>query len=54
MPDGETGERDPEIERIFRQEYGRAVSVLIRTFSDPRPCTQSVNLCRASRSASIL
>ena len=23
-----------EIERIFRQEYGRAVSVLIRTFGD--------------------
>ena len=24
----------PEIERIFRREYGRAVSVLIRAFGD--------------------
>jgi RNA polymerase sigma-70 factor (ECF subfamily) len=34
MPDGETSRRDPEIERIFRHEYGRAVSVLIRDFKD--------------------
>jgi RNA polymerase sigma-70 factor (ECF subfamily) len=34
MPAGETSGRDPEIERIFRQEYGRAVSVLIRAFGD--------------------
>jgi RNA polymerase sigma-70 factor, ECF subfamily len=34
MPDGETSRRALEIERIFRQEYGRAVSVLIRDFKD--------------------
>ncbi len=34
MPAGETSARDPEIERIFREEYGRAVSVLIRAFRD--------------------
>lgn len=28
------GERGIEIERVFRQEYGRAVSVLIRAFGD--------------------
>jgi RNA polymerase sigma-70 factor (ECF subfamily) len=33
-PDGETSGRAPEITRIFRQEYGRAVSVLIRDFKD--------------------
>ncbi len=34
MPDGETRARDPAIERVFRQEYGRAVSVLVRAFHD--------------------
>ena len=31
---GAAGEPRPEIERVFRQEYGRAVSVLIRAFGD--------------------
>ena len=31
---GAAGEPGPEIERVFRQEYGRAVSVLIRAFGD--------------------
>jgi RNA polymerase sigma-70 factor (ECF subfamily) len=34
MPVGDTSARDPEIERIFREEYGRAVSVLIQAFRD--------------------
>ncbi len=34
MPDRDPTVRDREIERIFRQEYGRAVSVLIRDFND--------------------
>jgi RNA polymerase sigma-70 factor (ECF subfamily) len=34
MPDRPPGERGIEIERVFRQEYGRAVSVLIRAFGD--------------------
>ena len=34
MSGGETGGQSPEVERIFRQEYGRAVSVLIRDFKD--------------------
>ena len=31
---GAAGEPRPEIERVFRQEYGRAVLVLIRAFGD--------------------
>ena len=31
---GPSGAHGPEIERVFRQEYGRAVSVLIRAFGD--------------------
>jgi len=34
MPDARGGERDVDIERVFRKEYGRAVSVLVRTFGD--------------------
>ncbi len=34
MTVGPTGVGEPEIERIFRQEYARAVSVLIRAFGD--------------------
>ena len=34
MTVGPAGVGEPEIERIFRQEYGRAVSVLIRAFGD--------------------
>jgi len=34
MPGGPGGERVVDIERIFREEYGRAVSVLIRAFGD--------------------
>jgi RNA polymerase sigma-70 factor, ECF subfamily len=34
MTVGPTGAGEPEIERIFRQEYARAVSVLIRVFGD--------------------
>ncbi len=33
-PIGPTGASGPEIERVFRQENGRAVSVLIRAFGD--------------------
>ncbi|MEV4326448.1 sigma-70 family RNA polymerase sigma factor, partial [Microbispora rosea] len=29
-----TGGRDPGIERVFREEYGRAVAVLVRHFGD--------------------
>ena len=25
---------DPDVAQVFRQEYGRAVSVLVRTFGD--------------------
>ena len=34
MPDARREERDVDIERVFREEYGRAVSVLVRTFGD--------------------
>ena len=34
MPGVPTGERGAEIERVFREEYGRAVSVLVRAFGD--------------------
>jgi RNA polymerase sigma-70 factor, ECF subfamily len=27
-------EHGPDVERVFREEYGRAVSVLVRAFSD--------------------
>jgi RNA polymerase sigma-70 factor, ECF subfamily len=29
-----SGGRNPEIERVFREEYGRAISVLVRAFGD--------------------
>ncbi|XVQ87481.1 RNA polymerase sigma factor [Microbispora siamensis] len=29
-----TGSRDPDVERVFREEYGRAVAVLVRHFGD--------------------
>ena len=34
MPGAAAGEPSDEIARVFREEYGRAVSVLVRTFGD--------------------
>lgn len=34
MPGAPSEERGAEIERVFREEYGRAVSVLVRAFGD--------------------
>ena len=34
MPSAPSEERGAEIERVFREEYGRAVSVLVRAFGD--------------------
>jgi len=34
MPGARNGEREVDIARVFREEYGRAVSVLVRAFGD--------------------